>query len=169
MYRLTLHLLKATKPNFDDVSASLELTKESGVFSFFIISFPCLYTWGKRQALNFPVFFRRALHHMSFCPPLPPSPFNSLYLMQLYLLSLAKLCIISYSESPVTAVSKLKLSFCLPFCCYLRIFVFSAVYPDNLFFLFTQSAKVPFSTSMSASSAWAQPSASPISIPTYKV
>lgn len=112
----------------------LNSTKESAVFSFFMFSFPWFYAWGKRQALNFPIFFRWALH---FSLPPPSSPFNLPYLMQHYLLNLAKLCIITYSESLITPVSKLKLSFCLPFCCYLHSFVFSAVYPVNFFSPFT--------------------------------
>lgn len=42
----------------------LNSTKESAVFSFFMFSFPWFYAWGKRQALNFPIF-RWALHFFS--------------------------------------------------------------------------------------------------------
>lgn len=56
-----------------------------------------------------------------------------------------KLCIISYSGSLLTAVSKLKLSFCFPFCCLPTLFchfctlscqLFISLYSRVLWFLF---------------------------------
>lgn len=119
------------------------LTKESAVLLFFPIFFSM--PLNRRNDIGFEfssLLSTWSLHYESF--PLPSSPFDIPYLMQYYLLDLAN-CIISYSGSLLTAVSKLKLSFCFPFCCLPTLFchfctlscqLFISLYSRVLWFLF---------------------------------
>lgn len=138
MYRVTLHFIKATKPNFGNVSASIQkrkmlagfffLIKFYFIFCIILFSFPCLCTSGKRQTLIFPIFFIQTPQYAFFST-------SALFSIQ-SILSNAALSL----QSCKTVCLQIKIFILLAF----LLLAISAAYPVNLFFPFTPECQGSF-------------------------
>jgi len=138
--QINLHFLRATTTNFVTPQHPLNLTKESALLFFPFSSL----SLNLRNEISFEFSSLLSIwsfHYISF--PSHSSSFNLPYLMQYYhLINLGNS--VSSPEYLMTAVSKVKLSLCLPFCLYLYSFVTSAVYPVNSFFPFAPECNGSF-------------------------